>query len=118
MKSSFYWKNRHWVEKQKLREDKVREAGRQRETPSEYIIRKMELLSLICSYSNTETIQAIMAEVPKTWASIIDPQYQKTFKEFPNLIKYREEFLEKLEAPVSQPLRLPNQEYSSMHFPY
>ena len=38
---SEYWMNRHWVEKQKLREDKVREARRQRETPSEYIIRKM-----------------------------------------------------------------------------
>jgi len=38
----------------------------------------MELLSLIYSYTDTETIQAIMEEVPGSWASIINPQYQKT----------------------------------------
>ena len=57
-------------------------------------------------------------EVPGTWASIINPQYQKTLREFQNAIKYHEESLEKLEVPVLQPPRLPNREYTSACFPY
>ena len=112
--------NHHWVEKQKLRAKRARfrEAGHQQESPSEYVIRKMELLTLVYSYTDTETIQAIMMEVTGTWASIINPQYQKMLREFQNTVKYHEESLEKLEAPVLQPSHLPNQEYTSACFPY
>ena len=74
--------NHHWLEKQKLRANRarLREAGQQRGSPSEYVIRKMELLMLVYSYMDTETIQAIIMEVPRTWASIINPQYQKTLR--------------------------------------
>src|ERR1700676_4063726 len=78
----------------------------------------MELLSLVYSYTDTETIQSIMEEVPGSWASIINPQYRKTLREFQNAVKYHEESLEKLEAPVSQPHRLPNREYPISRFPY
>ena len=99
--------NHHWLEKWKLRVNRARfrEAGHQRESPSEYVICKMELLTLVYSYSDTETIQAIMMEVPGTWTSIIDPQYQKKFREFQNAVKYHEESLKKLEAPILQPPR-------------
>jgi hypothetical protein len=41
---SEYWMNDHWLEKQKLRVNKARyrEAGHQHESPSDYIICKME----------------------------------------------------------------------------
>ena len=112
--------NHHWLEKQKLRANRARyrESGHQRECPSDYIIRKMELLSLVYSYTDSETIQAIMQEVPDSWASVINPQYQKTIREFQNAVKYHEESLEKLEPAVSQPQRLPNREYSNSRFPY
>jgi hypothetical protein len=55
----------------------------------------MELLTLVYSYMDTETIQTIMMEVPGTWASIINPQYQKMLREFQNAIKYHEESLKK-----------------------
>ena len=114
------WMNHHWLEKQKLRANRAtfREASHQQESPSEYVIRKMELLTLVYSYTDTKTIQAIMMEVPGTWASIINPQYQKMLREFQNSIKYHEESLEKLEAPVLQPPCLPNREYTSACFPY
>ena len=117
---SEYWMNHHWLEKQKLRANRARyrESGHQRESPSDYIIRKMELLSLVYSYTDSETIQAIMQEVPDSWASVINPQYQKTIREFQNAVKYHEESLEKLEPAVSQPQRLPNREYSNSRFPY
>ena len=117
---SEYWMNHHWLEKQKLRVNgaRFREAGHQWESPSEYVICKMELLMLVYSYMDTEAIQAIMMEVPGTWASIINPQYQKTLREFQNVVKYHEESLEKLEVPVLQPPRFPNREYTSTCFPY
>ena len=107
---SEYCMNHHWLEKQKLRANRARfrEASHQRESPSEYVICKMELLTLVYSYMDTETIQAIMMEVPRTWASIINPQYQKMLREFQNAVKYHKESLEKLEAPVLQPPRSPN----------
>ena len=85
--------NHPWLEKQKLRANKAqfREARHQRESTSEYIICKMELLMLVYSYSDNEAIQAIMMEVPRMWASIINPQYQKTLRESQNTIKYHEE---------------------------
>jgi hypothetical protein len=112
--------NHHWLEKQKIRAHKARfrEAGYQKESPNEYVIWKIDLLSLVYSYADTETIQAIMEEVPGTWTSIINPQYQKTIKEFQNTVKYHEESLEKLEPLISQPTCLPNQEYSNSRFPY
>src|ERR1700691_3100727 len=60
---SEYWMNHHWL---KLRANRARyrESGHQRESPSNYIIRKMELLSPVYSYIDSETIQAIMQEVP------------------------------------------------------
>ena len=78
----------------------------------------MELLTLVYSYTDTETIQAIMMEVPGMWASIINPQYQKMLREFQNIIQYHEESLKKLEAPILQPPCLPNWEYTSACFPY
>ena len=87
--------NHYWLEKHKLRVNRARfrEARHRWESPSKYIILKMELLMLVYSYTDTETIQAIMMEVPGTWASIINPQYQKMLREFQNAIKYHEESL-------------------------
>ena len=68
----------------------------------------MELLTLVYSYTDNEVIQAIMMEVPGTWASIINPQYQKALRKFQNTVKYYEESLEKLEVPILQPPCLPN----------
>ena len=85
--------NHHWLEKKKLRVNKARfrEPIHQCESPSKYVICKMELMSLVYSYTDTETIQAIMEEVPGSWASTINLQYQKTLKEFQNAVKYHEE---------------------------
>ena len=113
---SGYWMNHHWLEKQKIQANKARfrETSHQRESPSEYVIRKLELIGLVYNYTNSETIQAIMEEVPDSWASILNPQYLKSITEFQNAVKYHEETLVKLESPTpQQPQRLPNQEFSN-----
>jgi hypothetical protein len=113
--------NHHWLEKQKLQANKAgfRESGHQCESPSEYVIRNLELIGLVYNYTNSETIQAIMEEVPDSWASILNPQYLKSIMEFQNVVKYHEETLSKLEFPAPpQPQCLPNQEFSNTQFPY
>jgi hypothetical protein len=113
--------NHHWLEKQKIRANKARfrEASHQRESPSEYVIRKLELIGLVYNYTDSETIQAIMEEVPNSWASILNPQYLKSIMEFQNTVKYHEETLVKLESPTpQQPQCLPNREFSNNRFPY
>ena len=49
-----YYMNNQWYEKQKIRasQSRYREPGHSRETPSEYIIRKIELISLVHSYTD------------------------------------------------------------------
>jgi len=109
------------VGKQKLCTNRAifREAGHQHDSPSEYVIRKLELIGLVYSYTNSETIQAIMEEVPNSWASILNPQYLKSIMEFQNTVKYHEETLAKLESPMPpQSQCLPNQEFSNNQFPH
>ena len=102
---SEYWMNHHWLEKQKLRANRARcrEARHQWESPSECVFCKIKLLRLVYSYTDTETIQAIM-EITGTWASIINTEYQKMPREFQNIDNYHKESLKKLEAPSSNHL--------------
>lgn len=76
--------NHHWLEKQKICANKARfrEAGHQCKSPSEYVIRKLELIGLVYNYTDLETIQANMEEVPNSWASILNPQYLTSIMEF------------------------------------
>ena len=115
-----YWMNHHWLEDQKMRANKARyrEAGHDQESPSDYIIRKLELLKLVYSYTETETIKAIMSEVPDTWTSIINPQYTKTLLDFQNSVKYHEESLEKLGYPPKNRYvqNSSNREYSNSRY--
>jgi hypothetical protein len=113
--------NHHWLEKQKIGANKARfrEAGHQHKSPSEYVIRKLELIGLVYNYTNSETIQAIMEEVPDSWASILNPQYLKSIIKFQNVVKYHEETLVKLETPTpQQPQHLPNRDFLNNRFPY
>ena len=59
---------------------------------------------LLYSYSDTETIKLLWQKCPRTWSSMINPQYQKTLREFQNIVKYHEESLKKLESPSPNPL--------------
>lgn len=93
-----YWMNYYWFQKQKIRATRTqyREPGHTREMPSEYVIRKLDLVSLVYSYNDQETIQVIMEEAPDTWATVLNAQSYKTIVEFQNAVKYHEESLSKL----------------------
>ena len=53
-----YWMNHSWLEDQKFRAHNVRyrEAGHSCETPSKYVIRKMDLIRLVYDYIDSEII--------------------------------------------------------------
>jgi len=95
-----YWMNNDWMSKQKLKANRAtfREQGHSQESPSEFVIRKKDLVSLLFDYSDTELIQVIMESVPDTWHSILHTSFMKTFTEFQNSVKYHEDTLSKFSS--------------------
>ena len=96
-----YYMNRAWLDRQKLRATKAyfREPGCTNETPSEYYVRKSELLLMITPLSDSELILEIMNGAPAFWHTIIDAHRCASAVEFQTAIKYHEESL--LHAPFT-----------------
>nr|GAT59874.1 TY3B-TY3B protein [Mycena chlorophos] len=97
-----YFMNRKWLERQRSRANKsrYREPGYERETPSMYYIRKMELLTLVYdSLDDQAMIIEIMEGVPSTWNTILTTQNYDTLVQFQDAIRYHEDALIDLEKP-------------------
>ena len=90
-----YYMNRSWLDKQKSRANKAtyRDSGNFKELPSEYYIRKLDLLTLVFQMSEPELIMEIMAGAPSSWVSILNPNLYDSLSEFQEAIKYHEENL-------------------------
>ena len=90
-----YWMNHTWLEDQKSRANtaRYRDAGHTHETPSEYIIRKMDLIRLVYDYTDSEIIRLIMKEAPGAWSSLLQAQFCETVVQFQNAVKYHESTL-------------------------
>ena len=70
-----YYMNRAWLDRQKSRAYKAsfRELGHADESPSEYFVRKAELLRLLDPISDSQLIMEVMNGAPDYWNTIIDP---------------------------------------------
>jgi transposase InsO family protein len=90
-----YYMNRAWLDKQKARASNAsfRESGYSNESPSEYFIRKSELLRLVNKLSDSELILEVMGGAPEYWSAILDAQRYETAVEFQTAIKYHESAL-------------------------
>lgn len=90
-----YFMNRSYINKQKARANKAsfRDYANPKESPSEYYIRKLELLELVYDYTDMETINEIMNGAPSYWVSILTPHLYTTLEEFQLAIKFHEENL-------------------------
>ena len=90
-----YYMNNQWYEKQKIwaSQFQYQEPDHSRETPSEYIIRKIELISLVHSYSDWETIGVIMQESPTAWSQVLNTELYKTIVQFQNAVKFHKDNL-------------------------
>ena len=96
-----HYMNRHWLDRQKAKANKAkyREAGYSRESPSEYYIRKLELLEFVYDYSDAELITEIMSGAPVIWNTILNPHQFRRVTDLQNTIKYYEETLSQLSDP-------------------
>ena len=85
---SHYYMNWKWLDKQKARATRAyyEEAGYHRETPSEYYIRKSELLNTIYSLDVSELILEIMEGTPACWNTILTTQLYVDAVEFQEAI--------------------------------
>ncbi|HXP51692.1 MAG TPA: reverse transcriptase domain-containing protein, partial [Bacteroidia bacterium] len=94
-----YYMNRTWLDKQKSRANKAayRDTN-SRETPSEYYIRKVELLTLVYNMTDAEMIMEIMNGAPASWVNILNPNFYATLVEFQDAIKYHEDNLMRLDS--------------------
>ena len=96
-----YYMNRAWMDRQKTRATRAyyREPGHFSETPSEYYVRKAELLLLVYGLSDSELILEVMNGAPAFWHTVIDAHRCASAVEFQTAIKYHEESL--LRSPFS-----------------
>lgn len=90
-----YYMNRTWLDKQKMRARNAhyREANYSQEKPSDYYIRKTQLLSLAFNLSDTEVIMEVMNSAPSAWTSILTTHLYTTVVEFQTALKFHEDAL-------------------------
>ena len=93
-----YYMNRAFLDKQKARANRAvyRDANNGRETPSEYVIRKLELLQFVYNYTDRELINEIMEGAPSYWMPFITPHLFQNLEEFQLSVKFHEDSLLKL----------------------
>ena len=87
-----YYMNRAWLDRQKSRayQASFRQFGYSDETPSEYFVRKAELLRMLDPISDSQLIMEVMNGAPDYWHAIIDDQRCATAVEFQAAIKFHE----------------------------
>ncbi len=90
--------NRAWLERQKsiANNARFRDATHSSETPSDYYIRKSQLLSLVHSLSDSELIMEIMNGAPTSWNTILTTHLYGSAVEFQSAVKFHENLLVRL----------------------
>lgn len=97
---SNYFMNRSWMERQKSRANRAtyRDAGNRNETPSDYYIRKFELVSFAYNLNDYEMIREIMNGAPSYWTNILTAHLYTNLEDFQTAIKFHEDSLLKLDS--------------------
>ncbi|KAJ3711030.1 hypothetical protein C8R42DRAFT_537986, partial [Lentinula raphanica] len=99
-----YYMNRKWMDDQKISANKAtyRDSSHTHEMPSEYFIRKKELLMRVYDYSDTQLIQEIMEGAPTSWINVVTPHLYTDVDEFQEVIKFHENSLMALSRPYRE----------------
>ena len=90
-----YWMNQAWIERtqRKALRTRYRDSGHSSETPTEYFIRKFEILSLVYNFTPSQYMSEILQKAPRLWSTILNPRNFTTLAEFQTAIKYHEDLL-------------------------
>lgn len=96
-----YYMNRAWLDKQKGRAIRAayRDQTAPRETPSEYLIRKLDLIRLVYQMTDSQLINEIMNGAPSHWNNVLTTYLYDNIVDFQNAIKYHEDNLMRLDYP-------------------
>jgi hypothetical protein len=91
-----YFMNRNWLDRQRSRANQAsyREAGHGREKPTQYFIRKTELLNTVYTLSDSEIILHVMDGAPTLWNTILTTQLYQDVVEFQAAIRFQRGFNE------------------------
>ena len=87
--------NQAWIERtqrQAIR-TRYREPGHTSESPTEYYIRKFEIMSLVYNFTPSQIMSEILLKAPRLWSTIINPRSFTTLAQFQTAIKYHEDLL-------------------------
>ena len=90
-----YFMNRHWLNKMKEKaiHMKYRQKDHDQETPTDYFIRKLEVLHLVHDLTDPETIMEVMNGAPREWLPFVDTSRMTTVQDLQSTLKYHEETL-------------------------
>ncbi|TDL13470.1 hypothetical protein BD410DRAFT_700522, partial [Rickenella mellea] len=90
-----YFMNSHWLSKQKAKAIRARYRDKENpnETPSQYYIRKYELITLVYDLTDAEIIMEVMEGAPSYWMTILTTQSYDTLEQFQKAIRYHEDIL-------------------------
>jgi len=72
---------------------RYREPGHSQESPSEYYIRKVEILSLVYNFTPSQVMAEVLQKAPCLWSTVLNPRNYATLAEFQTAIKYHEDLL-------------------------
>ena len=115
-----YYMNCAFLDKQKARANRASycDTGNGKETPSEYIIRKIELLQFVYNYTDRELINEVMEGAPSHWTPIITPHLLQDLEQFQLSVKFHEDSLLKLGGGENSYIRSGTQGYLKDCNPY
>ena len=90
-----YWMNQSWIEKAQIRANRARyrEPSHSTETPTQYVIRKLELIKYVYNYTPSQTMSEILLKAPPMWSTVVNPRNYRDLASFQTAIKYHEELL-------------------------
>jgi hypothetical protein len=91
-----YWMNQSWITKTQDRALKAsfREPGHTKESPTEFFIRKYELISLVYNYTPAQFMDEFLKKTPANWFPVLNPSFFQDLNQFHAAIN--EEHLERM----------------------
>ncbi|KAF9014561.1 hypothetical protein BDZ89DRAFT_962750, partial [Hymenopellis radicata] len=86
---------KRWWEKLRKRagDARFRESGHTKETPSEYFIRKADLLNTAYNFNDSEMISEIMQGAPSQWNMILTTHLYQSVVDLQHAMRFHEEAL-------------------------
>ena len=109
-----YYMNCAFLNKQKAHANHAsyHDGSNGRETPSEYVICKLELLQFMYNYTDRELINEIMEGAPSYWTPIITPHLFQDLEQFQLSVQFHEDSLLKLGGGENSYNRQGNQNHA------